>query len=115
LKKQAFRDQHHAKPSHRQEQYCHAVEESLDISQLTNVPEHLRERCRVHSILPDGGGSSLLIIIGLADATHAEITALEPLLAASQGLIRQLIAESINRKRVPHVKVRVVPDVGKLD
>ena len=66
----------------------------------------------VVSVEPLPCSSVLLVILSAASLTQEEIAGMEARLRQASGLLRAAIAGETHRKRVPHLRFRVVPAEG---
>ena len=66
----------------------------------------------VDSVEPLPGGSVLLVVLSAPSLTQDGIAGIESRLRQASGLLRAAIAGETHRKRVPHLRFRVVPAEG---
>lgn len=91
-------------------QYCKEAKRSLDgeLASLT-MDDASPNDWSVLSVEPLPGGSALLVIVSAPSVTQETIAVMESRLREASGTLRAAIAGDTHRKRVPHLRFRVVP------
>ena len=96
-------------PDRHQRQYCRAVQRELDGVIDTAAPA---TGLSLVSVEPVPGSSALLVLVSAPVASAAQITALEQQLQNASGFLRAAVAGVTHRKRVAHLRFRVVPEMS---
>ena len=90
-------------------QYCKEAKRSLEGELTAITGDESMQDWSVVSVEPLPGGSVLLVIVSAPSVTHDTIASMESRLREASGLLRAAIAGDTHRKRVPHLRIRVVP------
>ena len=99
---------------HRGRQYCKAVQRCLEAALSEEPGDSPLDGLSIDSVTPEPGGAALLVVSLHPGADAAELATREAALNAAAGHMRAAIAGGIRRKRVPHLRFRVVPHPGGL-
>jgi hypothetical protein len=105
------RKQHQSRPviDRHALQYCKEAKRSLEGELTAITGDESMNDWSVVSVEPLPGGSVLLVIVSAPFVTQDTIAAMESRLGGASGLLRAAIAGNTHRKRVPHLRFRVVP------
>jgi hypothetical protein len=90
-------------------QYAKVAQRCLDGALTALTSGDRAGDCTVVSVEPASGGSVLLVIVSAPGLTHEGMAAMEARLRANAGHLRAALAGETHRKRVPHLRFRVVP------
>ncbi|HWB05186.1 MAG TPA: hypothetical protein VG796_19295 [Verrucomicrobiales bacterium] len=90
-------------------QYAKVAHRCLDGALTTLTSDASAGDCTVVSVEPASGGSVLLVVVSAPALTQDEIAAMEAHLRGNAGHLRAALAGETHRKRVPHLRFRVVP------
>jgi hypothetical protein len=113
LKRQKQKQHQQRKPVDRHAlQYARAVHRCLDGALAGITGDDTMNDWSVLSVESLPGGSVLLVIVSAPSLVHDEITGMESRLQQASGGLRATIAGETHRKRVPHLRFRVVPADG---
>jgi hypothetical protein len=93
-------------------QYAKAAKRCLDGALASLTGDGSMTELNVVSVEPLPCSSVLLVILSAASLTQDEIAGMEARLRQASGLLRAAIAGETHRKRVPHLRFRVVPAEG---
>ncbi len=112
--KRQFRKQHQQRPpvDRHSLQYARAAHRCLEGNLAAITGDSTLADCRIDSVEPLPGGSVLLILVSVPGLTQDAMERMEARLREAPGPLRAAIAGSTRRKRVPHLRFRVVPAAG---
>jgi hypothetical protein len=97
------------KPSHHQEQLCKQATRAIDASILCDCGDPIFECLGPCRVTPKGRGNELLVTFEVEAIDPETIEHVQARLEAVKGLLRSAVAEAIHRKRVPGLRIQVVP------
>lgn len=90
-------------------QYAKVARRCLDGALNTLTSDDRAGDCTVVSVEPVSGGSVLFVVVSAPGLTRDGIAAMESRLCSAAGHLRAALAGETHRKRVPHLRFRVVP------
>lgn len=93
-------------------QYAKAAQRCLDGALGAITGDEAMSELNVVSVESLPGGSVLLVIVSAPSLTQDGIADAESRLRQASGLLRAAIAGETHRKRVPHLRIRVIPSEG---
>jgi hypothetical protein len=97
--------------SARQWQLCKAASRSVEMCLSADCGDASLKELRFCAVEPLEGGSALIVIMAAPIREASEIPVLEAKLARAGGLLRSALAADLHRKRVPHLRFRVIPEM----
>lgn len=103
--------QQRKKPSHHQHQLCKQATRAIDASILCDCGDPIFARLGPCRVTPKGRGNELLVTFEIEPIDLESLDRLRACLEAVRGLLRSAVAGAIHRKRVPGLRIEVVPTI----
>ncbi|HVX85527.1 MAG TPA: ribosome-binding factor A [Phycisphaerae bacterium] len=94
------------KPDHKTAALCKQVHRALSLALAGECADPLLQSLLVDAVLPAPHAGHLLVRLLSPDASPADLL---PRLELVTGLLRNAIAQSINRKRTPQLSFQILP------
>jgi hypothetical protein len=94
-------------PRHRQQSYLKAASRALDEALLSLALHPDLSRLQLHELQLNG--AVLEAVLWAPEHSAADVPALEAELQLHAGYLRSVLAETVRRKRTPHLRLRVIP------
>jgi hypothetical protein len=113
LAKRWQKQQHAGKskrPLHRLMQLCRQVQHGIDDALWCDCADPLLSDLRTMDVKPIDGSSVLVATLITRETDPEVITLICDHLQMARGMIRASVAGVINRKRVPQIQFRVIPE-----
>lgn len=101
--------QRRKKPGHHQHQLCKQATRAIDASILCDCGDPIFGHLGPCRVTPLGRGNELLVTFEIEPIDLESLERLRARLEAVRGLLRSAVAGAIHRKRVPGLRIVVVP------
>ena len=99
----------HRNATHHQLQLCKQARQAIDAAIHCDCGDPVFARLGPCEVTPQGRGNELLVTFAVGETDAATLEQLRTALEAVRGVLRSAVAGAIHRKRVPGLRIEVVP------